>query len=297
MAQPASPIYLVGPTGVGKSDLAVEVAIRLGGEIVGADAFQIYRELPILTAQPDTEARARVPHHLVGEVAGSESFDVARYVELARERMAAISARGHIAVVAGGTGLYVHALTHGLAELPPANEELRAELESRPLPELVSELQHLDPVAAARMDLKNPRRVIRALEVCRATGLPFSSFQNHRTPLEPVRGVCVTRPREVLNERIDRRCEQMLAQGATDEVRQAEHLSSTAEQAIGVRPIRALLRGECTECECRALIQQQTRQYAKRQMTWFRRETHFTTVELSDDFATDVERIVAALKA
>lgn len=272
------PIYIVGPTAVGKSDVAVEVALRVGGEVVSADAFQVYRGLDVLTAKPDAATLARVPHHLIGEVSLSETFDVARYRVLAEGRIAEIAARGCVPVIVGGTGLYVRALTHGLADLPTADAELRAQLESQPLDDLVAELSRLDPDATARMDLKNPRRVVRALEVCLLTGKPFSSFREQATPMRPVRGVLLERDRAELYARIDQRTVQMFAAGVIEEVRASGPVSATAAQAIGFREIEALLRGELNEPECIARIQQQTRQYAKRQMTWFRRESHFAPV-------------------
>lgn len=271
-----SPIYICGPTAVGKSDIAAEVAARLGGEVVSADAFQVYRGLDLLTAKPDAATLSRAPHHLIGDVPLGEVFDVARYRTLAEARIAEIAARGRVPVIAGGTGLYVRALTHGLAELPCADSALRVRLENQPLEELAAELRRLDP--DARLDFQNPRRVVRALEVCLLTGRPFSSFREQADPARPVRGVVLVRPREELCARIDRRTERMFAVGVVEEVRAAGEVSTTAAQAIGFREIHALLRGEIDERECIARIQQQTRQYAKRQMTWFRRERHFTPV-------------------
>ena len=277
------PIYIAGPTAVGKSDVAAEVACRVAGEVVSADAFQVYRGLEVLTAKPGAETLARVRHHLVGEIGLEETFDVARFRLRATEVIGEVVARGRVPVIAGGTGLYVRALTHGLADLPAADPVLRAELDARPLEELVAELERLDPVAAAQIDRKNPRRVIRAVEVCRLTGQPFSAFRAQVEPLRPVRGVVLTREREELNARIDRRTERMFAAGVVEEVRAAGEVSATAAQAIGFLEIQALLRGEIDQAECIARIQQQTRQYAKRQMTWFRHETHFQVLALAGE--------------
>jgi len=286
-------IFIVGPTGCGKSAVAVEVAKRVGGEIVGADAFQVYRGLDVLTAKPDAGALAQVPHHLIGEIPRSDTFDVARFRALAEERIAEIAARGLVPVVAGGTGLYVRALTHGLAELPGADAELRARLEAQPLEELAAELQRRDP--EAQIDFKNPRRVVRALEVCLLTGKPFSSFREQAEPTRPIRGVVLVRDREQLQARINRRTVEMFASGVAEEVRGAGEVSATAAQAIGFREIQAMLRGEIGEAECVAQIQQQTRQYAKRQMTWFRREKHFATVDVAEDETAGgiAERVVS----
>ncbi len=281
------PIYIVGPTAVGKSDVAAEVAWRVGGEVVNADAFQVYRGLDLLTAKPGAEILARVRHHLIGEIGLEETFDVARFRVRAEEVIAEIVAGGSVPVVVGGTGLYVRALTHGLADLPGADPAIREELERRTLEELVEELERLDPVAAAQIDRKNPRRVIRAVEVCRLTKRPFSAFRAQAEPLRPVRGVVLVREREELNARIDRRTEQMVAAGVIDEVRAAGEVSATAAQAIGFREIQALLRGEIEREECVVRIQQQTRQYAKRQMTWFRRETHFEVLALAGEVSVE----------
>lgn len=290
-------IYIVGPTGCGKSAVAVEVAERIGGEIVGADAFQIYRGLDVLTAKPDAAALAQVPHHLIGEIPRSETFDVARYRALAAERITEIASRGFVPVIVGGTGLYVRALTHGLADLPEADAELRARLEARPLAELAAELQQLDP--QAEIDFKNPRRVVRALEVCLLTGKPFSSFREQAEPVRPARGVVLVREREELYARIDRRTVEMFASGVVEEVRDAGEVSATAAQAIGLREIQAMLRGEISEGECIAQIQQQTRQYAKRQMTWFRREKHFTQMRVSEAETTAgiAKRVVGLVRS
>ena len=275
------PFFIIaGPTAVGKSDLAVAVAEHCGGEIVGADAFQIYRGLEILTAQPSAELRARVPHHLVGEIPLTQPFDVAQYLHAARQRIAEIRARGRVPIVTGGTGLYLRALTRGLADLPGADARLRAELDAQPLADLQQRLAELDPIAAAQIDLKNPRRVIRALEVCLLTGRPFSSFREQWTATpHGARGVVLTLDRETLNARIGQRTAAMFANGVIEEVRAAGAAGPTASQTLGFREIRALLDGQLDEAACIAAIRHATRRYAKRQMTWFRRETALEPVD------------------
>lgn len=266
-------LIIAGPTGVGKSELAVEVAERCGGEIVGADAFQIYAGLDLLTAKPAPELRARVPHHLIGEIPLTQTFNVARFLELASARMAEIRARGGVPVVVGGTGLYVRALIRGLSELPAGDPSLRAELEHAPLPELQERLRELDPAACAWIDLQNPRRLVRALEVCIASGKPYSSFRAEWRAAPPRRvGVVLTRERDDLYARIDQRVEEMFRDGVVEEVRSAGEVASTAAQTLGLREIQAFIRGEMSQRECIAAIQQATRRYAKRQMTWFRKE-------------------------
>jgi len=276
-------LFIAGPTAVGKTEIALAVAEACQGEIVGADAFQVYKGLDLLTAKPSPEELARVPHHLVGLFPLNEPFNVARYLEAALSAIDNIKKRGKTPVIVGGTGLYIRSLTRGLAETPPSDEALRANLSATPLAELLDRLETLDPVAAAAIDRQNPRRVIRALEVCLLTGKPFSSFRQEWEETPHYAGVLLERERTELYERIDRRTVAMFEQGVVDEVRAAMEagVSETAEQVIGWREIGALLRGEISEAECIAAIQQATRKYAKRQLTWFRRETILNPVSLS----------------
>lgn len=288
MQSAAAAFYLFGPTAVGKSGLAVEIAERCGGEIVGADAFQIYAGLDLLTAKPEPELRARVPHHLIGEVPLSQTYDVAQYLAAAHERIMEIRSRGKPVIVVGGTGLYIRALTRGLALVPPADLALRAQLTAEPLVDLQRRLRELDPACAAVIDLQNPRRVIRALEVCLLTGAPFSSLRTQwDAGSSSLAGVCATRERTDLYGRIDARTEAMFADGVVEEVRAAGEIGPTAGQAIGLREIRAWMAGEMTRAECIGAIQQATRQYAKRQLTWLRRETAFEVIDLSQPSSTE----------
>jgi len=290
--------FLAGPTAVGKTDVALAVAEACNGEIVGADAFQVYRGLDILTAKPSAAALARVPHHLVGTVSLNEEFNVGRYLEAALAAIMDIRQRGKLPIVAGGTGLYIRALTRGLSDVPPGNPELRAELSAIPLPELLARLEALDPEAVAVIDIKNPRRVLRALEVCIVTGKPFSSFRQEWQTQPFFHGVLLERSREELYERIDRRTVAMFEEGVVEEVRAAltaGRVSATAEQVIGWGEISALLRGELSQAEAIAAIQQTTRRYAKRQLTWFRREPFLTPVDVTggSDILAIIERAAA----
>lgn len=292
--------FLAGPTAVGKTDVALAVAEACGGEIIGADAFQVYRGLDLLTAKPPREALRRVPHHLVGTIPLAESFNVGRYLELARAALSDVRRRGKPALVVGGTGLYLRALTRGLADLPPASPELRAELMATPLPRLLERLETLDPEAFASIDTKNPRRVLRALEVCLTTGQPFSGFRREWERETPFHGVLLERDREELYERIDRRAAALFEEGAVEEVRAAlesGEVSPTAQQVIGWREITAHLRGELSRPQAIEAIQQTTRRYAKRQITWFRREPMLTPVSLTGagGLASILERAAAAL--
>jgi tRNA dimethylallyltransferase len=286
---------IAGPTAVGKSDIAVAVAEQCNGEIIGADAFQIYQGLDILTAKPSPTLRTRVPHHLIGEIPLTQSFDVAQYLALAQARIAEIRARSRVPIVVGGTGMYLRALLRGLADLPVADAELRSQLEARPLADLQRQLTELDPEGVSRIDLKNPRRVIRALEVCLLTGRPFSSFREQWTgEASTPRGVVLTLDRETLHTRIEHRTQAMFDADVIDEVAQCGDLGPTASQVLGWREIRAHLRGEMSRAECIAAIAQATRQYAKRQMTWFRREE---SLEMLDLASTPPGALVSRLAA
>ncbi len=285
---------MVGPTGVGKTALAVELATALGAEIVGADAFQIYEGLPILTAQPDARQRARVPHHLVGCVPVSTANDVASYLQAATETLKAIAARGRPALVVGGTGLYVRALTDGLSPTPPADPDLRAELETLDLSALVERLRRADPGAPALLDLNNRRRVARAIEICEMTGQPLANFRDR--PRQPARGLLLVRDRADLHDRIAANVRAMFAAGVVDEVAAITGAAPSAAQAIGFREIQALIRGEMRPDECVETITIGSRQYAKRQLTWFRRQTTFSMLNLTE-FPDPVVAVGSAIRA
>jgi len=280
--------FLVGPTATGKSELGAEVARRLAAEVVSADAFQIYRGLDLLTAKPDAATLAKASHHLLGSVPLNEEMNVEKY----RDAAESIMASGKRMIVVGGTGLYIKALTHGLATLPAANQQLREKLERATTEELFRSLRALDPTAAATIDHYNRRRVIRAVEVCLLTGRPFSTKRTEWKETTAANGLFVYRDRDELYSRIDRRVEEMFAAGVVAEVREARNIGPTAMQMLGLREIQALIAGEISQPECIARIQQTTRRYAKRQLTWFRRQTNFPSLNLSaHDPAEAVELI------
>ena len=250
--------FLVGPTAVGKSQIAVEVALRCGAEILGADAFQVYAGLDLLTAKPEAALRAKVRHHLIGEIPLAEKFDAARYRQLALERARQIEGRKKRVLVVGGTGLYVRALTQGLSDLPGGSPTLRRELETLTLAQLQQKYAALDPAGMERIDSQNRRRLVRAIEVSLLAGAPFSSLRadwsGDAVPPIAAAGVVLERDREDLYTRIDARVQRMFAQGVIEEVRAAGEASPTAAQAIGYAEINGLLRGEMTLDQCVAAI-------------------------------------------
>lgn len=268
-------LVICGPTASGKGVLAREIAEQVGGEIVVLDSRKIYRGLDIGTGKPTPTERARVPHHLLDVCAPSEVFTAARYQALADLAIKGIRARGRLPIAAGGTGLYLRVLLHGIIETPPRDEALRAHLEAeeRSAPGcLYQRLQEVDPVSAARLPPGDRMRIVRALEVFLATGRPLSEHHAaHRFAPKryPALLVAPEWPRPELRARIERRVDAMLAAGWLDEVR-ALGPNSPALAVVGYREIAEHLSGRTTFEEARAAIKRAHWQYARSQLTWFR---------------------------
>lgn len=271
------PIYICGATASGKSALAIEVSREHDGEIVNADAFQLFRNLEILTAAPDAAQRAAIPHHLYGILDPSEPIDAGRYLRLARPVIEEIQSRGKTPVITGGSGLYLKFLSHGPSPLPRGDDAMREAMDARPLDDLIAQLRKLDPVEASRTALKNRRYVSRALEICLVTGERASDLRDQwavRTAEveATLRGIWIMRPRVELHARIASRTAWMLDHGAIHEVASISDPGPNCEKIIGFREIRKYLTGQITHHQCEDAINAATRQYAKRQETWFRRE-------------------------
>ena len=274
-------LVLIGPTAVGKTELSLLLAEEFKAEIISADSMQVYRGMDIGTAKPTPAERRRVPHHLLDVVDPDESFNVADYVDLAEQVLSELKAQGTTPLLTGGTGLYVDALLQGfLFPDAPADPKIRQELEEqaeRDPQSLHRELQRVDPVSAQRMHPNDLRRIIRALEVYRRTGEPISLLQQKREqqkrPYDPLY-VGLTRERQELYERINRRVDLMLEQGLVEEVAgllEKYPSQPTALQALGYKEIAMYLRGEMSLEEAVELLKRDTRRYAKRQLSWFRR--------------------------
>jgi len=280
-------LFIGGPTATGKSELAADVARDIDAEIVSADAFQIYRGLDLLTAKPDASTLGKAPHHLIGTMPLHQEMNAEKYRRAASRAVNEINSRSRLALVVGGSGLYIKALTHGLAALPESDLKLREQLNAMSLDELRSQLTELDPEAARNIDTKNRRRLVRALEICLLTGKPMSEVvagvgdPGWPRSTIPATGVFVFRDREELYARINQRVEAMFEHGVIEEVRAVGAIGATASQVIGLRQIRELLNGQMSLSQCIAEIQQATRRYAKRQLTWFRRQTNFLPLNLS----------------
>lgn len=276
---PMRALLIMGPTASGKSALALDLAARLGGDIVNADSMQVYRDFRILTARPSDADLARAPHHLYGHVDASELYSVGRWLKDALTALAAIQARGRLPIVVGGTGLYFKALTEGLVELPPVEPELREALRARlalvGAPALHGELARVDPASAARINMNDAPRILRALEVFEMLGEPLSALQADTKPAlarEQWVGLALTPPREALHAAIDARFDAMLHSGALEEARAfaARGLDPAlpANKAHGAPALTAHLRGELSLQEAAEIGKRDTRRYAKRQFTW-----------------------------
>jgi tRNA dimethylallyltransferase len=281
----AAPVLLIaGPTASGKSALALRLAERLHGEIVNADALQLYADLQVLSARPTAAEMAKAPHHLFGVADGADGWSVGRWLEAALPILAGIAARGRRAIVVGGTGLYFRALTRGLAEIPPvpaAARQTAAEAWERLGEDAFRQaVAARDPAAAARIAPGDRQRLLRAYEVAEATGKALTDWQaDTAAPLAPDqwRAVVLEPDREALYARCDARFGAMIDAGALEEVRAltARRLDPLAPvmKAVGVRELAAHLAGDLTLPQAVALAQQETRRYAKRQLTWFRNQT------------------------
>ena len=276
------PVLLAGPTGSGKSALALEIAATANGCVINADALQVYDCWRILTARPHPEALARCPHRLYGHIGINEPYSVGRWLREVTDILAECRTRRQLPIITGGSGLYFTALTDGLAEIPPIPAGIRREgnrIRDESPERFADELRAADPGTAAVIDLANPARTQRAWEVLAATGIGFRQWHQSATrPLLPVAGtlaVVIDAPPAWLNPRIDRRFDDMIRAGAVDECRAV--LASGYDpakpscQALGVRELVAFIRGQQSLMECVEQAKTRTRQYARRQRNWYRR--------------------------
>lgn len=284
-------VVIVGPTASGKTALGVALAQQFGGEIISADSRQIYRGMDIGTAKPTAMERAAVPHHLIDIKTPDEDYTVADYKADATAAIKKIAARGKLPIVVGGTGLYVKAVVENL-DIPKteAHPELRAKIESdiarNGLAAVFETLVALDPEAAYVVDPKNPRRVMRALEVAIATGEPFTAQRKKNEPLFSALTLGLNPEPELLRERINQRIDEMICDGLVDEVAQLIKKYSTtsaAFDAIGYREIIAHLNGTISLDDAIAIMKTDTWHYAKRQMTWFKKDKTTHWIKNKDD--------------
>lgn len=283
-------LLLAGPTAVGKTAVAIELALRLGGEIVSVDSMQVYRGLNIGTAKPTKAERELISHHLVDEVSLDESFDAARFVATVQPVLLDIQERGKLPILCGGTGLYFNAWLNGLGAAPAPNPELRSQLEALPLAELLDELARTDLVTFDQIDIENRRRVVRAVEVIRLTGKPFSSQRANwpdRAPTLAGRSFGLRRTRLQLRQRIDARVDAMFRAGLIEETRSLlQHglqTNRTAQQALGYRQVMEHFSGVRGRLETIELVKVRTRQFAKRQHTWFENQMDLHWLDVTEE--------------
>ncbi len=287
-------LFITGPTAVGQSALALSLAERLDAEILSCDSRQVYRQLTIGPAKPSAADLAAVEHHFINELDLGEPFSAGMFAREAVDRIKTISERGKMAIVVGGSTLYLRALAHGLSDIPETSPYTRAALTARLRSEgskaLFDELARVDPESAATMDASKTQRVLRALEVYHDTGRPLSSYHRSAAP-PPFNPVVVTlyRERAALYARVNERVERMLEAGLVDENRQLLKAGFSDDlnplKTIGYREPRAFLRGETTFDEMVRKLKQNSRRYAKRQLTWFRKHSEYHWVDLGGGFS------------
>lgn len=303
------PLVLIGPTASGKSSLAIELAVRSveAGrpvEIVSVDAMAVYREMDIGTAVPTFAERRGIPHHLIGVADPSEDYSVSRFQRECQAAVADIESRGVVPLLVGGTGLYVQAVVDDL-NIPGQFPDIRAELDARPESDTIAmwaELRELDPVAAARMEPNNKRRVVRALEVCLGSGSPFSSFGPGMDAFPPSRFrlVGLKTDRSYMDARIDARYEQQMIDGFLDEVQRLldrpEGPSRNARQGLGYRELIAHLDGELTLDEALDEARRRTRRFARRQQRWFGRDTRIHWIPIDAEHEASSDAVMAEVQ-
>jgi tRNA dimethylallyltransferase len=282
-------IAIVGPTAVGKTEISIKIANQLGAEIISADSRQFYRELEIGTAKPDATELSQATHHLINSLSIHDNYDVRDFENEALSMIEGSFKDHNAMVMVGGSGLFVNALAYGLDELPEVEEGLRAllitEFENEGIAKLQEELKVADPEYYAMVDLNNPQRVMRALEVFRSTGKPFSAFRTGEKVERPFRIIWIglEMDRELLYKRIDLRMDQMIANGLFEEAQQfypERHLN--ALQTVGYKEIFGYLNGDYDKEEAIRLLKRNSRRYAKRQMTWFRKNEEITWFSPND---------------
>lgn len=288
MAKKAKTLHVVcGPTAVGKTAYSIKLAQKLGTEIISADSRQLYREIPIGTAQPSDEELTLVKHHFIASRSVSEDYNAGAFAKDALELLDSLFKHYDDVVMCGGTGLYIKAVVDGFDDLPKADLETRKQIEKGfkegGMEYLQTELKRLDPVHYKTTDLNNKQRLMRALEVCLVSGKPYSEQRTGGAAQRDfnIKMIGLSMPRELLNERINFRVDQMMEDGLLEEVKAVHHLKKTnALQTLGYRELFDFLEDKCTIQEALEKMKTNTRRFAKRQMTWFRRDERVDWVEV-----------------
>lgn len=297
-------LVIVGPTSVGKTAVSIHLAKQFQGEIVSCDSMQIYRGMDIGTAKASLAERAQVPHHLIDIISPNELFTMQDFQQLARQKIHEVHHRDHLPILTGGTGLYIEAVTYDY-RVPPAAEDRPFRVELQRVADeqgnlvLHQRLSEVDPISANKLHPNDVKRVIRALEVYEATGKPFSSYRQARKAFyDQMTWIGLTMPRVELYERINQRVDQMMAQGWIDEVarlqREGFQDDLTSMQAIGYKEILHVFDGTVTIEEATQQIKQNTRKYAKRQLSWFRRMRNIHWFDVTkNEVSKEIQQFVA----
>jgi tRNA dimethylallyltransferase len=288
MAQKAKTVHVIcGPTAVGKTSYSIALAKQLGTEVISADSRQLYREIPIGTAQPSNDELAAVKHHFIASRSVIDDYNAGMFGEDVLELLKLLFKQYDDVVVCGGTGLYIKAVVDGFDDLPKANPEIRKQIEigfeEGGLKYLQTELRRLDPVYLSKTDLSNKQRLMRALEVCLVSEKPYSELRTGVSAKRDfnVKMIGLSMSREKLNERINQRVNQMMMDGLLKEVKAVLHLKETnALQTLGYRELFDFLEDKCSLEAALEKIKTNTRRFAKRQMTWFRRDERIEWIEL-----------------
>ena len=287
-------LLIVGPTGVGKTELSLRVAERFGCPIISCDSRQIYRDIPIGTAAPTAEEQARVKHYFVATHALEDNYNAGQYERDALALLDELFATHDVVVMTGGSMLYADAVCKGLDDLPAVPEEIRKEIATKSLEELQHEVQRLDPDYWQEVDQQNPARLAHCIEICITTGKPYSTLRTQTIKERPFRIIKIglTRPRALLYARIDERVKQMIANGMVEEARRVyPQRALNSLQTVGYKELFAYFDGGYDLHRAIELIQQNTRHYAKRQMTWFRRDKEIHWLNADEAIETNIENI------
>ncbi len=288
-------IVITGPTATGKTDFSLKLAKEIGGEIISADSMQVYKGLDIGTDKVSKEIREKIPHHLIDIVEPYENFSVADFVREADRAIEKIRKKGKYPIVVGGTGFYIHSLLYGIPKTPPSNEEIRKELISLPVEELYETLKEIDPEYAKKIGSRDKKRIVRALEVYRITGKPLSSFQStSKKSRYNFLGYFLFRNRDELYRRIENRVDSQIKRGLLEETEWLTQFGKnlTAFQALGYKEMLEYLEGKKSLEEAVKLLKRRTKQFAKRQFTWFRKEPKFKWINLSKTPEDTVIKII-----
>ncbi len=292
-------IIITGPTAVGKTDASIELALQSNTEIISTDSRQLYKEMSIGTAKPESQDLQKVPHHFIDHISITQPYTVGDYMREARKKIHQLFENKNTIILTGGTGLYIKALLHGINEFPEVTKEtlekLEQDVKEKGIAFLQNELKEKDPVTYKIIDLQNPRRLVRALSIIRMSGKPYSFFINKKAPPlnYPTLYFVLNRPREVLYERINQRVDYMMAQGLLEEAELLyPHRDLRALQTVGYQELFEYIKGNYSKEQAISKIKQHTRNYAKRQLTWFRGVDNAVYIDAQNNILNQINKVL-----